>query len=169
MQQVSESLLLLGHLLSTYMIDSALMRHKYDESLLAIVFRGNNAFQIISPTHAICVSQEESVKLQSALDLHSLPEVPSYCRQQPCYEAAKRIAVYAHKLSYTTFAPETVLGQNLFRPPAPQEWDFRASALHAPAGMLFALKLKEQTWAGSSIIDCRFLDALQTRKRYWEH
>ena len=92
----------------------------------------------MQPSHNFlkCIHQDESVKLQTALDLHSLPEIPSYCRQQPCYEAAKRIAVYAHKLSYTTFAPETVLGQNLFRPPAPQEWDFRASALHGFAGML---------------------------------
>ena len=84
---------------------------------------------LIVPTY-----QEQSVKLQAALDIHSLPEVPAYCGQQPSYEAARRISVYAHKLSYTTFAPETVLGQNLFRPPAPQDWDFRASALHNLSG-----------------------------------
>ena len=45
---------------------------------------------------------------------------------------------YAHKLSYTTFAPprfepgKTALGN--FRPPAPQEWQMRMSQLHRFAG-----------------------------------
>lgn len=80
--------------------------------------------------------QAGSQRLQSALDLHSLPDVPHYCKQELSLEAAMRAATYAHKLSYTTFAPATQLSQNLFRPPAPQEWDFRASVLHHLAGLL---------------------------------
>lgn len=68
--------------------------------------------------------------MQAALDLHSLPDVPDYCRAEPSVGNAKRAATYAHRLSYTTFAPPVVLGQNLFRPPAPQDFDFRASCLH---------------------------------------
>lgn len=74
--------------------------------------------------------EEESRKLQAGLDLHSLPDVPEYCRAEAIVSNARRAATYAHKLSYTTFAPPVVLGQNLFRPPAPQDFDFRASCLH---------------------------------------
>ena len=75
-------------------------------------------------------TQEDAGGLQALLDTHSLPDVPAFCRAEPTVGGAKRIATYAHKLSYTTFAPSVVLGQNLFRPPAPQDWDFRASLLH---------------------------------------
>lgn len=74
--------------------------------------------------------QEIATDLQAALKVHSLPAAPPFGGLDPTPETAKRIAIYAHKLSYTTFAPPAVLGQNLFRPPAPQDYDFRASQLH---------------------------------------
>ena len=53
---------------------------------------------------------------------------------------ARRLVTYAHKLSYTTFAPPGfVAGQTPlrnFRPPAPQDWQLRASLLHQFAGAL---------------------------------
>lgn len=66
--------------------------------------------------------------------MHTLPETPAFCSLAANVGDAKRIASYAHKLSYTSFAPQKVGGQNLFRPPAPQTWDFRASVLHHLAG-----------------------------------
>ena len=56
---------------------------------------------------------------------------------------ARRLVTYAHKLSYTTFAPPGfVPGQTPlrnFRPPAPQDWQLRASLLHQFAGALATL------------------------------
>ncbi len=76
--------------------------------------------------------------LQDLLDRNALPDVPDYCRVQPGPEAARRLVTYAHKLSYTTFAPlGFVAGQTPlrnFRPPAPQDWQLRASLLHQFAG-----------------------------------
>ncbi|KAK9811447.1 hypothetical protein WJX72_004005 [[Myrmecia] bisecta] len=72
--------------------------------------------------------------LQALLDKHTLPDVPDFCKVLPSAQAARNIITYAHKLSYTTFAPPSVakgapLPRN-FRPPAPQEWQMRASQLH---------------------------------------
>lgn len=56
--------------------------------------------------------------------------------------SAKDIVTYSHKLCYTTFAPPayqagvTVLHN--FRPPMPQEWQLRASKLHAHTSELDA-------------------------------
>jgi len=76
--------------------------------------------------------------LQDLLDRNALPDVPDYCRVRPGLEAARRLVTYAHKLSYTTFAPlGFVAGQTPlrnFRPPAPQDWQLRASLLHQFAG-----------------------------------
>ena len=57
----------------------------------------------------------------------------------PGAESARGVVTYAHKLSYTTFAPLgfeaglTPLGN--FRPPAPQEWQMRVAQLHQFAGL----------------------------------
>lgn len=77
--------------------------------------------------------------LQEALDLHMLPDVPELCRLQPNMMTAKRLLTYSHRLSYTSFAAQSSIGQQLFRPPAPQEWDFRASVLHRLSGKAFQL------------------------------
>ncbi|KAK9831934.1 hypothetical protein WJX81_001133 [Elliptochloris bilobata] len=90
--------------------------------------------------------------LQRLLDRNALPDVPDYSRVQPGVDSARRLVTYAHKLSYTTFAPpgfeagKTPLRN--FRPPAPQDWQLRASLLHqfaaatkaAPSGAAAAVE-----------------------------
>ena len=82
--------------------------------------------------------QATAESLQQLLDRNALPDVPDYCRVQPGVESARRMVTYAHKLSYTTFAPPGFVAgtTNLrnFRPPAPQDWQLRASLLHQFAG-----------------------------------
>jgi len=82
--------------------------------------------------------QESADQLAACIQRNSVPEVPACCRVPPGAEAARRVLTYAHKLSYTTFAPpgfepgKTALGN--FRPPVPQEWQMRMSQLHHFAG-----------------------------------
>eukprot|EP00884_Botryococcus_braunii_P012964 jgi/Botrbrau1/21669/Bobra.43_1s0067.2 len=75
-------------------------------------------------------------RLQKLLERNTPSTVPESCRQEPSVEYARQIITYAHKLSFTTFAPPgwapgKPLGR--FRPPAPQDWQLRASQLHAAA------------------------------------
>ena len=87
-----------------------------------------------------------------------MPEVPACCKVPPGAEAARRVLTYAHKLSYTTFAPvgfepgKTPLGN--FRPPAPQEWQMRMSQLHQFAGDSARLATQR--------------DRLSEQRRQWE-
>jgi hypothetical protein len=89
--------------------------------------------------HQVAWLQAACGALQEAIDVHRLPDVPSYCKVESSPEEAAQIIAYAHRLSYTTFAPpafehaKTHL-QN-FRPPAPQEWQMRSSQLHLFAGL----------------------------------
>ena len=80
-----------------------------------------------------------AVELQHALELHTLPDVPEFCRSQTTTGAAKQIINYAHRVSYTAFAASSGIAAHLFRPPAPQDWDFRASILHRLSGTLSIL------------------------------
>ena len=82
--------------------------------------------------------QESGAALADCIDRQTPPEVPPYCKVAPGVEAARRIVSYAHKLSYTTFAPlgyeaGRPLGGH-FRPPAPQEGQMRSAQLHQFAG-----------------------------------
>lgn len=75
-------------------------------------------------------------RLQQLLEHNTPSTVPECCKQAPSVEYARQIITYAHKLSFTTFAPQgwapgRPLGR--FRPPAPQDWQLRASQLHAAA------------------------------------
>ncbi len=82
--------------------------------------------------------QDSADQLAACIQRNSVPDVPASCKVPPGAEAARRVLTYAHKLSYTTFAPpgfepgKTALGN--FRPPAPQEWQMRMSQLHRFAG-----------------------------------
>lgn len=79
-----------------------------------------------------CCTQEQAQALQQLLDKHAVPE---YLGNARLAASAGDIVAYSHKLCYTTFAPPayragvTVLHN--FRPPMPQEWQLRASQLHA--------------------------------------
>ncbi len=73
--------------------------------------------------------------LQTTIDRHTRPESDPPHTPAPIGAASARdIVTYAHKLSYTTFAPfgfvPGVTPLRNFRPPAPQEQQLRASALH---------------------------------------
>ena len=76
--------------------------------------------------------QGQAQALQQLLDKHAMPED---LRKGRLASSAKDVITYSHKLCYTTFAPPayqagvTVLHN--FRPPMPQEWQLRASQLHA--------------------------------------
>ena len=87
------------------------------------------------------VAQESGTALADCIDRQTPPEAPPYCKVAPSVEAARRIVLYAHKLSYTTFAPlgyesgRPLVGH--FRPPAPQEGQMRSAQLHQFAGEEF--------------------------------
>lgn len=83
-------------------------------------------------------AQENAQDLQRLLDKHATPKNAGFGKFIGSAATAKEIITYAHKLCYTTFAPPgyeagvTVLHN--FRPPMPQEWQLRASQLHASSG-----------------------------------
>ena len=85
------------------------------------------------------VLQALAEDLQQTLDDMALPDGAA-CSQLPATPAAVRqLLDYAHRLAYTTFAPPGhTAGQPLppnFRPPAPQDWQMRASQLHSFSGL----------------------------------
>ena len=59
--------------------------------------------------------------------------MPDFCRRPHTPAEALELVAYAHRLSFTTFAPpdypEQPLG--LLRPPNPQDLQMHASLLHA--------------------------------------
>lgn len=86
-----------------------------------------------SSARLIAHSQDAVAALYACVARHTPP--PGYRRPEEWDEArARHIVSYAHKLSYTSFAPRGfVLGRtslNLHKPPAPQEFQLRSSQLH---------------------------------------
>ena len=58
--------------------------------------------------------------LQDAVDKYALPEIPDYCQDVTSQAAVRRTLTYAHKLSYTSFAPLDYTekkGLRQYRPP----------------------------------------------------
>lgn len=96
--------------------------------------------------------QVSAERLSDVIEAHTPPPVPPFCIVPPSEAAAAAVITYAHKLSYTTFAPpgfepgRTPLGN--FRPPAPQEWQMRASQLHRFAGVLVGTG----SWEGIGVL-----------------
>jgi hypothetical protein len=89
----------------------------------------------LSSALSLCQSRLEAVieALHSAVERHRLPD-DQHDLVSSSVEGVKQVVGYAQRLSYTTFAPsgfvpgQTPLGH--FKPPAPQEAQFRASVLH---------------------------------------
>ena len=82
--------------------------------------------------------QRQVHNLQRLLSRHAVPQMSSAGGIGASAASAKEIITYAHKLCYTTFAPPLyeagVTQLHNYRPPMPQEWQLRASQLHAHSG-----------------------------------
>ena len=87
----------------------------------------------MTSSSALPFPQAATEALQAAVDRYTPPEGyrPPVAGGE---QFVRDIIAYAHKLSYTTFAPPGfVPGQTAlrhFKPPAPQEFQLRSSLLH---------------------------------------
>ena len=85
------------------------------------------------------VLQALAEDLQQVLDDTALPDGAAGSQLPATPAAVRQLLDYAHRLAYTTFAPPGhTAGQPLppnFRPPAPQDWQMRASQLHSFSGL----------------------------------
>ena len=85
------------------------------------------------------VLQALAEDLQQTLDDTALPDGAAASQLSATPAAVRQLLDYAHRLAYTTFAPPGhTTGQPLppnWRPPAPQDWQMRASQLHSFSGL----------------------------------
>eukprot|EP00873_Tetraselmis_striata_P003482 jgi/Tetstr1/423746/TSEL_014378.t1 len=93
---------------------------------------------LITGLRSICNTLRTEIDTQRAAPAAKLSSYPGTGE-----ELAKEVVAYAHKISYTTFAPPSG-SQACFRPPAPQDWQLMRSKLHAHARKMAALEASQR-------------------------